>query len=80
MPVARFQSVLGAAGDERSPRSGMELTCAEQEDGGAIAEPSYDTVGARQGAVCKAKDPQDGGVVVHIFEGLAALRTLDLIP
>jgi len=63
-----------AAGDERrSPRSGMEFTCAEQDDGGTSVEPSYDTP-------YKVKDPaRDGGVVVHRFEELAALRTLDFI-
>ena len=58
----------------------MGLTRAKQDDGRANIEPSYDTVGARQGAMYKAKDPQGGGVAVHKFEGLLALGTLDLIP
>lgn len=50
--VDACRSLLGAASDERmSPRGGGELTCAEQDDGGASVAPSYDTVEARQGAL-----------------------------
>jgi hypothetical protein len=72
---------MHAVGHEgRYPSDGGELTCAKQDDSGANMEPSHDTVGLRQGAMYKAEDPQDGGVVVHKFEELAALGTLDFIP
>jgi len=64
----------------RSPRGGGKLTCAEQDDNGADVEPSHDTVGARPGAMYKAKEPQDGGTVVHKFEEVAAIGTLEFVP
>lgn len=64
----------------RSPRGGGELTCAEEEDNGANVEQSYDTVGARQDVMYKAKELQDGRTVVHKFEEVAAIGTLKFIP
>ena len=62
------------------PQRWRELTCAEQDDGGADVEPSQDTAGARQDAIRKLKNPQNGGIVVHKFVELAALWTPQFTP
>ena len=78
MPVARVSyAVQNEASPPPPPQRWRKLTCAEQDDGGANVEPSHDTAGARQDAIRKLVNPQNGGIAVYKFVQLEALWTLE---